>query len=403
MPLIRLDEPTTKRIPPDTFSLWALGFRPFYLLAALLAVLAIPLWAVVFAGGISLPLPGIWWHAHEMMFGFAVAVIIGFLFTAGRAWTGLDTPTGKPLAALAALWLAGRVAMLLGSGWWVAMIDLAFLPVAAALLMRVLVKAKSRRNYFVGVLPILLAKANLLFHLGANGAIAFDPLQATHLALGLIVVLETIVGGRVIPMFTFNAVRGVKQWRNSRLDWAAAITTGLALLLWALGAGTGAGTWSGALPGILALLAAVLQAVRLGGWNPWATRHNPLLWVLHLSYLWIPLGLALIALTEFGVLPRSAAVHALAIGATGGLIIGMITRTALGHTGRMLEAGGAETAAYVLVLLAALVRVVTVTLIPAAHIGGVHAAATLWTVAFALYLWRYTPFLVRARVDGKEG
>lgn len=399
MPLIRLDEPTTKRIPPDTFSLWALGFRPFYLLAALLAVLAIPLWAVVFAGGMNLPLPGIWWHAHEMIFGFAVAVIIGFLFTAGRAWTGLDTPTGKPLAALAALWLAGRVAMLLGSGWWVAVIDLAFLPIAAGLLMRVLVKAKSRRNYFVGLLPILLAKANLLFHLGANGTIAFDPLQATHLALGLIVVLETIVGGRVIPMFTFNAVRGVKQWRNLRLDWAAAIATGVALLLWALGAGDGRGAW----PGILALLAAVLQAVRLGGWNPWATRHNPLLWVLHMSYLWIPLGLALIALTQFGVLPRSAGVHALAIGATGGLIIGMITRTALGHTGRMLAAGGAETAAYALVLLAALVRVVTVTLIPAAHIGGVHAAATLWTVAFALYLWRYTPFLLRARVDGKEG
>ncbi|HAF56501.1 MAG TPA: short-chain dehydrogenase [Thauera sp.] len=395
MPLIRLDEPTTKRIPPDTFSLWALGFRPFYLLAALFAAIAVPVWAVAYSGAIELPMPGIWWHAHEMIFGFAVAVIIGFLFTAGRNWTGLDTPTDRPLMVLAAVWLAGRLAMAFGSGAWVAIVDLAFLPVAAGMLLKVLIKARSKRNYFVGALPALLALANLVFHLAALGVIEADPLMAMHLALGLVVVLETIVGGRVIPMFTFNAVRGVRQWRNVKLDWAAAIATGVALLLWALGGDGSAG--------VVSLVAAVLQAVRLGGWNPWATRSQPLLWVLHLSYLWIPLGLALIALTQFGVLPRSAGIHALAIGATGGLIIGMITRTALGHTGRMLVAGPIETAAYALVLLAAAVRVLTVALIPAAQLGGVHAAATLWSLAFLLYLWRYTPFLLRARVDGKEG
>lgn len=395
MPLIPLEEPTTKRIPPDTFSLWALAFRPFYLLAALFAAVAVPVWAVAYSGGLELPIPGMWWHAHEMIFGFAVAVIIGFLFTAGRNWTGLDTPAGTPLVALAVLWLAGRLAMAFGSGVWVAIIDIAFLPVAAALLLRVLLKAKSKRNYFVGVLPGLLALTNLLFHLAVLGVLEIDPLMAMHLALGLIVVLETVIGGRVIPMFTFNAVRGIKQWRDPRLDWAAAIATGVALLLWALGAGA----WAGG----VSLLAAILQALRLGGWNPWATRGVPLLWVLHLAYLWIPLGLALIALTQFGVLPRSAGIHALAIGATGGLIIGMITRTALGHTGRMLVAGPIETLAYALVLLAALVRVLSVALIPAALVGGIHAAAMLWSLGFAVYLWRYTPFLLRARVDGKEG
>ena len=395
MALIRLDEPSTKRIPPDTFSLWALGFRPFYLLAALFAAIAVPVWAVAYSGAIELPMPGIWWHAHEMIFGFAVAVIIGFLFTAGRNWTGLDTPTGKPLMVLAGVWLAGRLAMAFGSGAWVAIVDLAFLPVAAGMLLRVLIKAKSKRNYFVGALPAMLALANLFFHLAALGVIEADPLTAMHLALGLVVLLETIVGGRVIPMFTFNAVRGVKQWRNVKLDWAAAIATGIALLLWALGAGA----WAGA----VSLVAAALQAVRLGGWNPLATRGHPILWVLHLAYLWIPLGLALIALTQFGVLPRSAGIHALAIGATGGLIIGMITRTALGHTGRMLIAGGIETAAYALVLIAALVRVLTVGFLPVAQLGGVHAAATLWSIAFLLYVWRYAPFLLRARVDGKEG
>lgn len=395
MALIPLEEPTTKRIPPDTFSLWALAFRPFYLLAAALAVIAIPVWAVAFSGGLQLPIPGMWWHAHEMIFGFAAAVIIGFLFTAGRNWTGLDTPTDGLLAMLAGLWLAGRLAMAFGSGVWVAVVDIAFLPVAAVLLLRVLVKAKSKRNYFVGVLPGLLALANLVFHLAVLQVIDADPLMAMHLALGLIVVLETIIGGRVIPMFTFNGIRGIKQWRDKRVDWAAAIATGVALLLWA----TGAAAWAAP----VSIIAALLQAVRVGGWNPWATRKVSLLWILHLSYMWIPIGLALIGLAQLGILPRTAGIHALAIGATGGLIIGMITRTALGHTGRMLVAGPMETAAYVLVQLAVLIRVLTVVAIPAAAVGGIHAAATVWSLGFLLYLWRYTPFLLRARVDGKEG
>ena len=395
MALIPLEEPTTRRIPPDRVMLLALGFRPFYLLAALFAALAVPLWVLVFAGVLATPIPGIWWHAHEMLYGFAVAVIIGFLFTAARNWTGLDTPAGKPLAALALLWLAGRLAMALGSGLWVAVIDVAFLPLAAAALLRVLVKAKSRRNYFVGVLPALLALANLAFHLAVLGVLALDPLLPLHFALGLIVVLETVIGGRVIPMFTFNALGGVRQWRNARFDLAAGVLTALALALWA----GGAGAWAGA----LSALAALAQAVRVGGWNPWATRRTPLLWVLHLSYLWIPLGLGLLAAAQWGLVPRSAGIHALAIGATGGLIIGMITRTALGHTGRMLTAGRLETVAYALVQVAAFARVLTVAAMPLAATAGIHLAATAWALAFILYLWRYAPFLIRARVDGRPG
>lgn len=395
MALIPLEEPTTKRIPPGTFSLWALGFRPFYLLAALVAAVAVPVWVLVFVGVISTPIPGIWWHAHEMIFGFAAAVIVGFLLTAGRAWTGLDTPSGGLLAGLTLLWLAGRLAMAFGTGAWVAVVDIVFLPLAAALLLRVLIKARSWRNYFVGVLPGLLAVSNLVFHLAVNGVVEVDPLVAMHLALGLVVVLETIVGGRVIPMFTFNALRGVRQWRNARFDMVAAVATGIALLLWALGVSG----WAAA----VSLFAALLQLVRWGGWNPWATRRTPLLWVLHASYLWIPLGLALLAAAQWGLVPRSAGVHALAIGATGGLIIGMITRTALGHTGRMLVTGRVEVIAYALVQIAAVARVLTVVAIPAALLGGIHLAATAWTLAFALYLWRYTPFLFYSRVDGKAG
>ncbi|PKO50634.1 MAG: short-chain dehydrogenase, partial [Betaproteobacteria bacterium HGW-Betaproteobacteria-21] len=184
-------------------------------------------------------------------------------------------------------------------------------------------------------------------------------------------------------------------WRNARFDMVAAVATGIALLLWALGVSG----WAAA----VSLLAALLQLVRWGGWNPWATRRTPLLWVLHASYLWIPLGLALLAATQLGLVPRSAGVHALAIGATGGLIIGMITRTALGHTGRMLVTGRVEVIAYALVQIAAVARVLTVAAIPAGVLGGIHLAATAWTLAFALYLWRYTPFLFYSRVDGKAG
>lgn len=396
MALIPLEEPTTKRIPAHTFSLWALAFRPFYLLAAAFAAIAIPVWALVFSGVFDTPIPGMWWHAHEMIFGFAVAVIIGFLFTAARNWTGIDTPDGGLLMGLVVLWLLGRLGMAFGSGVLVAVLDLLFLPVVAVLLLRVLVKAKSRRNYFVGILPLLLTLTNLLFHLSLLGTIQLDPLVPMHLALGLIIVLESVVGGRVIPMFTFNAVRGIKQWRNKRVDWAAVLLTALALLLWACG-------FAGGLVATLSFVAALLQLIRLAGWNPWGTRKVPILWVLHLSYLWIPLGLCLLGLTQLGILPRTAGIHALAIGATGGLIIGMITRTALGHTGRMLVAGKAETVAYVLVHLAVLARVLTIISFPAAAMGGIHAAATLWAVAFVIYLWRYLPYLLRARVDGRPG
>ena len=154
---------------------------------------------------------------------------------------------------------------------------------------------------------------------------------------------------------------------------------------------------------MLCLIAALLQLVRAAGWNPWAARRIPLLWILHVSHLWLPVGLALIAMAQCGGVAGSAGVHALTIGATGGLIIGMITRTALGHTGRRLIAGRIETAAYALVQLAALVRVVTIVVVPSAAMLGVHVAGTAWTAAFVLYLWRYLPYLLRPRVDGQPG
>lgn len=403
MALISLEEMTAKKIPLETFSLFALGFRPFYLLAALFGAIAVPAWALVWSGVLTTPMPGMWWHAHEMIFGFAAAVIVGFLFTAGKAWTGQPTPTGSRLAALAGLWLAGRLAMAFSDGAWVALVDVAFLPTCAGIFVGVLLRAKSRVNYFIGGLLSTLGLANLVFHLARLDVIALDPMMVLHAALALIVLLETIIAGRVVPNFTASAIRGVRQWRNKRVDLAAIVLTGLALALWAGEVGSWGGFAGRTLAAGLAVVAAALQIARTLGWNTWATRSNPLLWILHLSHLWIPVGLLLLAATEWQFLPRSAGVHALAIGATGGLIIGMITRTALGHTGRWLVAGPVETTAYVLVHCAALARVLTLAVIPVAAKAGVHLAATLWCVAFLLYFWRYRPFLIRARADGKPG
>ncbi len=388
--LILNEKPETAR-----FALFALGFRPFYLLAALFAALAIPLWELVLFGIVTLPVLGVLWHAHEMIFGFATAVIVGFLFTAGRNWTGLPTPTGRALAALAALWLGGRIGMVLSAGAIAAVIDVLFLPAAATALAMVFIKAENRRNYFIIGLLVLLALANAASHLARFDLIAIDPLQPLWFALGLITVLETVMGGRVIPMFTASALRGVKQWQHQRLNQAAIFCTGMALLLWVLGINSFGAP--------LAFVAATLQFARCIGWNPWAARRTPLLWILHLAHLWIPIALTLLALVQWNLLPRSATVHALAVGATGGLIIGMVTRTALGHTGRMLVAGKVETGAYCLVQLAAVARVLSLVAFPGLVIYGIHLAATLWTLAFALYFVRYLPWLIRARPDGRAG
>ncbi|MCL2657967.1 MAG: NnrS family protein [Betaproteobacteria bacterium] len=396
MPLIRLDEPTVRpKTPPRGFSLFALAFRPFYMLGAIWAMLAIPLWLAQYGGLFSLPTPGLYWHAHEMIFGFAAAIIVGFLFTAGQNWTGLATSTGKPLAVLALCWVAGRIAMLWGPSLITAIIDLAFLPLAAIALGRILWRAKSKRNYFTIAILLGLSLANLMFHLRLNEA-GSDPMPALHTALTLIALLTTIIAGRIVPSFTANALRGIKQFKNTALNWGAIGFTAGAFILNLLEA-------SAPLLGGVAALAAILQAVRCWGWNPWATRQTPLLWILHLAHAWIPIGLALLALAAFGLAPASLAWHAFAVGTVGGLILGMITRTALGHTGRLLKAGRIETAAYALVLIAAAIRVFGILLWPAQTRLLLDISGCCWTIAFALYLWRYAPMLWHPRIDGKSG
>ena len=375
-----------------------LGFRPFYLGAAVFACLAIPMWMLVFTGRASwtAELPPLLWHAHEMLFGFAAAVIVGFLLTAGKAWTGLDTPRGGALGALVLLWLAARIAALVGPYPVYAVLDLALLPMVAIVLVRVLLRAGNRRNLPLAGLLGLLTLANLAFHLAALGYLDLPPVRALYAALALIVLIETVMAGRVIPAFSMSAIAGLKITLDPKREKFTALASVTALLWWVFAPAHAAGA-------VLLALAATLQLSRLIAWQPWRSRGRPILWVLHLAYAWIPVGFALLALNQLGWIGVSAGIHALAVGATGGLIIGMVTRTARGHTGRPLLVSPLEVAAYALVMFAALLRVLVPLLAPQYLVLSVIVAASAWALAFAVYLALYTPWLMRVRLDGKDG
>jgi uncharacterized protein involved in response to NO len=382
------------------FALFDLGFRPFYLLAALLGTLNVPIWVAQWHGMVPQAgnLAGMAWHAHEMVFGFAAAVITGFLFTAARNWTGLPTPTGRRLAAMAALWVAGRVAMLAGPGLLAAVVDGAFLPLVALSLWFPLKRSGNRNLFFVGLL-LLFAVANLLFHLSRLGAMPLAPTVPAQAALFLVVIIVSVMSGRVTPSFTQNAIRSARIRRVKGLD-AAAIGALAATLVAQL---SGAPAW---LLAPLALVAAALHALRLALWDPLSTLRSPILWILHLSYAWIPIGLLLLALSamnmDFGVAP-ALFIHALGAGAVGGTIIGMITRTARGHSGRPLQVGRAETAAYLLVHIGAAIRVFGPLAAPAHYGILLVAAAAAWSTAFLIYLIVYWPMLAWSRHEGGAG
>lgn len=383
---------------PKGWPFLRLGFRPFYLGGTLMAALAVPLWVALFMGGVASnpAVPALLWHAHEMLFGFAVAIIIGFLMTAGKNWTGLPTPHGASLAALALLWLGARITALTGPTVLYATLDLALLPLVAGIFARLLLRANNFRNLPLALILALLAAANLVFHLTALGALDMSAMTPLHAALGLIIMIECVIAGRVVPAFTMSAAPGLRIQRSAIQERLTLGLTALGLLLWVFAP---AGVW-----GLLVLLVASgLHAMRLWNWRPLRARRKPILWILHGAYAWIALGLLLLALAQIGWVPVSAGVHALAVGATGGLIIGMVTRTARGHTGRPLALSRLEVSAYALVMAAAVLRVLVPLLLPGLYMETLVLTAAAWSSAFLIYLWIYSPWLMQTRLDGKDG
>jgi uncharacterized protein involved in response to NO len=399
---IQLAEPTLPRRPPPQGTGWPLlrlGFRPFYLLAAAQAVFAVLLWGGQIAwgwpaGGRATPL----WHAHEMVFGFALAVIVGFLFTAGRNWSGQPTPTGAPLAALALLWLAARG--LAFTPWLVAgaMFNLLFALLAAAALARALHAGGNTRNLFFAALLALMGLASFAVHAAEGGwfGATLPAWAGVGLALDVVLFMLAVMGGRVIPMFTNNGVPGAGAVRHAALERVALG----ALLVLPLAALAGL---RGAPMALLCGVAAAAHAARWALWRPWRTLRQPIVWVLHAAYAWLWVHLALRGLAALDLVPASIAAHALTAGAAGGLIIGMVTRTARGHTARPLKADAWDVAAYAAVLAGALLRVAGPALWPAQYATWVSASAALWAGGFALYLVHYAPWLARPRLDGRDG
>lgn len=395
--MLIVDKRTALAIPP----LLRLGFRPFFLLGSLLAALAIPLWIVAWLGGWhSLQPQGGWlaWHRHEMAFGFAGAIIAGFLLTAVQNWTGRPGLSGRPLGALVVLWLLARAA------WWqpwtplLLLSNLAFFAAVAAVMARQLWAVRQTRNYpIVGVL-LLLGLVDGLSLVGVQMQDDGLQRQGVLAAVWLVAAMMGLIGGRVIPFFTQRGLGRVQQvpaWEW--LDQSLLLGSVLIALLHAAGLALSPGPLLAALFALLALG----HGIRLGRWFDKDLLRVPLLWSLHLAYAWLVLACAGMALWHLGLLDTpSPALHGLTIGAMGGLILGMLARVSLGHTGRPLELPQGFALAFVLLNLAAMLRVFGV---------GIHyslalwLAAVLWMGAFALYLYRYGPMLCRTRADGHPG
>jgi uncharacterized protein involved in response to NO len=331
-----------------------------------------------------------------MIFGYALAVVAGFLLTAVRNWTGLPTPSGAPLAAIFALWLAARV-LVLGPWPSASLAANALFPLAVAACIAVpLVRSGNRRNYFFVALLAMAAAASVAVHLSLMGLLEAPASIGIQAGLDLVLFIVAVVAGRVTPMFTNNGVPGAGASRHPAVERLALGSVLALLVLDLLGI-------RGIALAVLAAAAAVAHAVRLALWRPWRTARVPLVWILHAAYAWIAVHLVLRSLAALGLVAPSFAIHALTIGAIGGMTLGMMTRTARGHTGMPLTAGRAEIACYILVMAAAIARVFGGLLLPEAYVSTLFASAACWCVAFAVYCVRYAPLLTRARVDGKPG
>ena len=410
VPIADFGEEMRRRASPRRgLALFDYGFRPFFLLAGLWGAASLLLWLGFWFGWLELagPWQGVLWHGHEMIFGFAIAGVTGFMLTAVPGWTGTRPLTGAPLAALALLWLAGRIALLASAALpplAVAVLDLAFLPALAlptglALIAGVKRTGSWRNMMFLALLSSLWI-GNLLTHLQVLGWTADTGGTGLRLGLDTLLVMITVVGGRIVPAFTRNALRRPGSDPDIRslpaLD-ALAIAAMVALLLSEAALGPGPVT------GAVAFLAAAAGAVRLALWRPWATRRIPLLWVLHFGYGWLVIGLLLKALADgAGLLPPTAALHALTAGAVGTMLLAVMSRASLGHTGRPLTAGRPTVAAYLLLTAAALLRVLA-PLLPDHYMALLAAAGIAWAAAFALFSIVYAPILLLPRADGRPG
>jgi len=378
------------------------GFRPFFLLGAAWAAIAIPVWLAAYVHGYALrgALPAMTWHAHEMIFGFGLAVLAGFLLTAIPNWTGRLPLRGTGLAGLAVLWLAGRAALPMSAAIGAAAaaaIDLAFPLLLAFAVARELIAGRNWRNLPVLAALGLLLVANALVHLHALG-LAYTAELGLRLGIATLLGMIAFIGGRIVPSFTRNWLAKTRPQiappaPAGKADLACLLATVCALAAWVVAPSSGAACG-------LEVVGGAAAALRLARWRGLATLREPLVAVLHAGYAWLALGLAWLGLNGlFDWVAPAAALHALTVGAIGTMTLAVMTRATLGHTGRPLAAGPATSAIYVMASLAAALRIVA----PLAGAGVVvltSLAGVAWTGAFALFVLIYGPMLVGSQQSG---
>jgi uncharacterized protein involved in response to NO len=377
-------------------ALFSIGLRPFFLFPALWSAVAAPLWIYAFLSGGPVELS---WHVHEMLFGYTGGVIVGFLLTAVPNWTGRLPVVGLPLALLFGLWLAGRAAMLTtalnvdaAGAIWPVVIDSLFLFAMAGVVWREVLAGHNWRNIPVAVIVTVLALANAGFHLetGAGGVATLS----TRLGLAVVTLLIALIGGRVTPSFTRNwQVRrgGPLPAVAGRFDTTTLFVTAAGLMVWSF-------TPAHPAAGAMLLAAGGLNLVRLARWRGDATLAEPLVWILHLGYLWLAAGLVLLGMSVVvpGLVPPSVGVHALTAGAIGVMTLAIMTRAGRGHTGRPLVTGKLEVAIYALINAAALSRVAG-GLLPTLYQPLLIVSAGLWSAAFLAFALGYGRMLLAPR------
>ncbi|MBL8197923.1 MAG: NnrS family protein [Chromatiales bacterium] len=385
--------------------LFAYGFRPFFFFCGLFALLVIPAWLLIRISHAT-PLDGLpaqLWHAHEMLFGFTVAAITGFLLSGVPSWTRNRGFGGLPVFSLTLVWLAGRTTFALApfcSLPVLAAVELAFLPLLIALIAPPIIRERNRNIAMLAVLAALwFVDAVFLLALARSDAELASRMLLT--AMNIILLLLTIVGGRILPAFTSNALRRANaSFSLHRYAWLETLLPIAMIAVIILD------IWPPVpvLHGGLAILLSVLHGVRLSGWRSLRTHGDPMLWVLHLAYAWLPLGFALKGLVLLGNAAWAQHwQHAFGIGAIATMILAVSTRTALGHTGRALVVSRPIVVAYLLLALAAVLRVAGPVFWPDDYSGVLLAAGISWMSAFLIFIAVYAPILGRPRVDGKPG
>lgn len=378
-------------IAPSMKAFFELAFRPLYLAGVAWALVAIALW--IYAPSLlTAPLGGVAWHAHEMLWGFIATIALAFLMTAGANWTGINPMSGKLLAIVCGLWGVARIGFLLPweAAFWVAMAaELAFFLLGSSAMLRAVVVSKNSRNYAVPGLLAGLGAMDALYLLSARGGDYLLLMQRFNAGLVVMALIALLIGRRVIPFFAMRAVHELSLPKQTETGWVQLGACAVGVLGLLLGQ---------PMPTAFGLgLAGVLAVVHIISWKPFAVRSNALLWILYVGYAGIGIGLMMAALAQVGVvLPHALPVHTIAMAGFSVMIIGMVTRTALGHTGRPLATDRIMRTSYWLMLIAVALRLAALANTPATAVL-LNLAGAAWIASLALYLWQFTPILIRPR------